>query len=146
MRRFITLDVDDKPPLVADVVRYWNGFAVPALTADDLAAYYRRIGITDARIVERDDIMSLVYADDVGLEPTQWQAVATDDRGRNVYHVDGLIWDTLDDDDEILEAVAHYLDDALAADDHTTRDYVTRRVAAGDVAGLTDLYAWHIAN
>lgn len=145
MRRFITLDSVDDAPLVADVVGTWNGFAVPALTADDLAGYYRRIGITNARIVERGDVMTLSYTDD-DAEPTRWQAVATDERGRNVYHVDGLIWDTLDDDDEILEAVAHYLDDALAADDHTTRDYVTRRVAAGDVAGLIDLYAWHTAN
>lgn len=97
MRRFITLDSDDDAPLLADVVGTWNGFAVPALTADALTDYYRLIGATDVRVTEDGDVMTLAYADD-DVEPTKWQAVATDDRGRNVYHVDGLIWTTTDND------------------------------------------------
>lgn len=137
MRQFITLDSVDDAPLLADVVGTWNGFAVPALTADALADYYRLIGATDVRIAEDGDIMTLSYTDD-DAEPTKWQAVTTDDRGRNVYHVDGLVWTTLDDD-EILEAVAGHLD---SVNEWRAPDYRKgRRHSDGGYAfWQTDLY------
>lgn len=87
--RLLTLDTLDDPPILARVVDYWNGFAVPELTFAELSAYYRRIGITDSRLIEDGDTMRLESDD---TDPMVWSAVGTDDEGRNVYHVDGLVW------------------------------------------------------